>query len=182
VSSSSYAESVDSLENEPTEGSQNDETIPGLDEYATVEDILHEFRPLIEQLPTELSIELGRTLAFLTERWLDNQNIQQRPVPARETPRTSDSNAAEASLTAVPPSGTAKKRASSNEYGSFSPGEGNRGGGNGKRPKNTLDQHSESTTRRWACPYYQREPHRYCLGKWRLCAKSPGFSEVHRVK
>lgn len=39
---------------------------------------------------------------------------------------------------------------------------------------------------KWACPYYQREPHRYCVetdfGDYRKCAKSPGFDQVHRVK
>ncbi|KAE9371696.1 hypothetical protein N431DRAFT_467857 [Stipitochalara longipes BDJ] len=38
----------------------------------------------------------------------------------------------------------------------------------------------------WACPFYRREPHRYCditeLGDFRKCAKSPGFPELHRVK
>jgi hypothetical protein len=38
----------------------------------------------------------------------------------------------------------------------------------------------------WACPFYQREPGRYCekteLGDFRKCAKSPGFSELHRIK
>jgi hypothetical protein len=39
---------------------------------------------------------------------------------------------------------------------------------------------------KWACPFYQREPHRYCVetefGDFRKCARSPGFDQVHRVK
>jgi hypothetical protein len=39
---------------------------------------------------------------------------------------------------------------------------------------------------KWACPFYQREPERYCVetefGDFRNCAKSPGFVQVHRVK
>jgi hypothetical protein len=39
---------------------------------------------------------------------------------------------------------------------------------------------------KWACPFYQREPERYCveteLSDFRKCAKSPGFPQVHRVK
>jgi len=47
----------------------------------------------------------------------------------------------------------------------------------------TLDAESRPM---WACPFYKREPHRYCdkteLGDFRKCARSPGFPEVHRVK
>lgn len=39
---------------------------------------------------------------------------------------------------------------------------------------------------KWACPFYQRESHRYCVetefGDFRKCARSPGFDQVHRVK
>jgi hypothetical protein len=39
---------------------------------------------------------------------------------------------------------------------------------------------------KWACPFYKREPERYCVetefGDFRKCAKSPGFPQVHRVK
>jgi hypothetical protein len=53
--------------------------------------------------------------------------------------------------------------------------------------KQRFDGGLSTTSRKmWACPYYKREPHRYCvvteLGDFRKCAKSPGFSEVHRVK
>lgn len=61
----------------------------------------------------------------------------------------------------------------------------NGGNGNPKRPRKTTSS-SEGTGKRWACPYYQKEPHRYCteglFGDYRNCSKSPGFSEVHRVK
>jgi len=54
-----------------------------------------------------------------------------------------------------------------------------------KRPK--LDGEIDARSRqKWACPFYQREPHRYCIetefGDFRKCARSPGFDQVHRVK
>lgn len=58
---------------------------------------------------------------------------------------------------------------------------------NDPRKKQKLSEKlDEGHCQMWACPYYQREPHRYCvrteLGDFRKCAKSPGFSDVHRVK
>jgi hypothetical protein len=58
---------------------------------------------------------------------------------------------------------------------------------NNPRKRQNLHGTLETESRpMWACPFYQREPHRYCdkteLGDFRKCARSPGFPEVHRVK
>jgi hypothetical protein len=60
-------------------------------------------------------------------------------------------------------------------------------GDNNPRKRQNLNGTLDAECRRtWACPFYQREPHRYCditeLGDFRKCAKSPGFVELHRVK
>jgi hypothetical protein len=57
----------------------------------------------------------------------------------------------------------------------------------GHHKKRRLKGESNSKDRRkWACPFYQREPYRYCVetefGDFRKCARSPGFDQVHRVK
>lgn len=57
----------------------------------------------------------------------------------------------------------------------------------GRHKKRRLKGKSNTKDRRkWACPFYQREPHRYCVetefGDFRKCARSPGFDLVHRVK
>jgi hypothetical protein len=57
----------------------------------------------------------------------------------------------------------------------------------GHHKKRKLNGESNTKDRRkWACPFYQREPYRYCIetefGDFRKCARSPGFDQVHRVK
>ena len=180
VASSSYADSVDSLENESTEDSQDDIETTGWEELATCQDTLYGFLPLFDLLPHEISVELISKLQFWMDRWLNNQSILQRPLQSAEAYQGFGSSAPGASPTLSTPSGSRQKRASSDGDGSSSPG--GRGGSNGKRPKTRQESQTGNNTRRCACPYYQREPHRYCQGKWRLCAKNPGFREVHRVK
>jgi hypothetical protein len=55
-----------------------------------------------------------------------------------------------------------------------------------KRQRLLQGEQSTGDRKRWACPFYRREPHLYCIatefGDFRACAKSPGFSELHRVK
>jgi hypothetical protein len=168
------------LENESTEDSQDDIETPGWEEFATCPDILYGFLPLFDLLPRELSVELISKLEILMDRWLNKQGILQRPVQDAEAHQSSGSSAPGTSPTFSTPSGSRQRRASSDGDGSSSPG--GRGGGNGKRPRTRQESQTGNAIRRWACPYYQREPHRYCQGKWRICAKSPGFREVHRVK
>ena len=170
------------MENDSTEDSQDDIETPGWVDFATCQDVLYGFLPLLDSLPHELSVELISKLEFLMERWLNKQGILQRPVQYAEAHQSSGSSAPGTSPTLSAPRGKRQKRerASSDGDGSSSPGGG--GGGNSKRPKTRQESQTGNTTRRWSCPYYQREPHRYCQGKWRLCAKSPGFREVHRVK
>jgi hypothetical protein len=182
--SSSYADSVDSLEDGSIEDSQDDENHSppqSGDEFVTSEVFVSGFLPLINQLPNEIALELSRKLVVLAEFWLGVHGAVQCPLRPSETPQSSDFDAAGNSLT---PSSSSKsgerKRASSDGDGSSPPGDG--GDGRRKRFKTRPEPQPQESNRRWACPFYQREPHRYCLGKWRLCAKSPGFREVHRVK
>lgn len=181
--SSSYADSVDSLEDGSIEDSQDDENYSPQSEdvFITCEEFISGFLPLINQLPNEITLELSGKLVVLAEFWLGVHRAVQCPLRPSEAPQSSDFNAAGNSLR---PSSSSKsgerKRAFSDGNGSSPPGDG--GDDRRKRFKTRPDPQQAESNRRWACPFYQREPHRYCLGKWRLCAKSPGFREVHRVK
>jgi hypothetical protein len=179
-SSSSYVYSVDSLEDESAEDSQDDDGKNLVcDDSATCHDFLSDIQPLLDQLPNEISMQLRSRVACLIEAWLSHKNLQ-RPVHPCENSQPSSSTTVASNLTTTAQTGTGRKRAPSDGDGSSPSGD--RGDGNGKRPKARVALQPGSNNRRWACPYYQREPHRYCLGEWRLCAKSPGFSQVHRVK
>lgn len=58
--------------------------------------------------------------------------------------------------------------------------EGSDGGGDDKRRKRPrLASASSEETKRFACPYYKRNPRKYC--KWTSCP-GPGWDEIHRVK
>jgi hypothetical protein len=57
----------------------------------------------------------------------------------------------------------------------------------GHHKKRKLNGESNTKDRRkWACPFYEREPYRCCVetesGDFRKFARSPGFDQVHRVK
>jgi hypothetical protein len=183
LSSSSYADSVDSLENESSEDSQDEERnnySPSYEEFALYSDFISGVRPLFDQIPDELSIELSRRLAFLFDSWLSSHIPLQCPAQPSGPPTTSNCNTGNSNLNQTRPVVNGQKRASSDGNGSSPPGDNS--DGNRKRPRTKAEPPSGSSRRGWACPYYQREPHRYCIGEWRLCAKSPGFSQVHRVK
>lgn len=59
-------------------------------------------------------------------------------------------------------------------------GTGNIGDGGDRRRKGRgLSGFSADTTKRLACPYYKRNPRKYCT--WTSCP-GPGWDEIHRVK
>ena len=60
------------------------------------------------------------------------------------------------------------------------------GDNNPPKRQKVYDGMDAGCRQKWACPFYQREPERYCVetefGDFRKCSKSPGFNQVHRVK
>lgn len=181
LSSSSHAVSVDSLD-ESTEESQDDHgslCLPCCEENATVENIVCGLQPLLNRVPDQLGIDFRRLLCLNIGVWLRNRRNLQRPVQHDPPPETSTSNSTATEFPQTSRAENGQKRASNDDDEKF-PGEGD--DGDRKRPRIRLKPRPEIGPHRWACPYYQREPHRYCIGKWHLCAKSPGFSQVHRVK
>lgn len=57
--------------------------------------------------------------------------------------------------------------------------EDNDGGNDDRRRKRPRLLSSAAETKRLACPYYKRNPRKYC--KWTSCP-GPGWDEIHRVK
>ena len=188
LSSSSYADSVDSLEYESMEDSQDEERnnyLPScIEEFALYSEYISGFQGLFDRLPDELEMELRDWLANLTasllHSWLNNYTPLQCPAQPSGPPTTSTYDATNSSSNPTPPVGGGQKRTSSDANGSFPTGDNSEG--NRKRPRTKVEPLSGSRRRGWACPYYQRDPHQYCVGEWHLCAKGPGFSQVHRVK
>lgn len=76
-----------------------------------------------------------------------------------------------------------KKRSSNADDDDVDPAE-NGDNGDDKQQK-TSELSSGGITKRWACPFYQRDPNYYCMerefGNYHNCSKSVG-NEVHRVK
>jgi len=150
--------------------------------------MLPALRPLFASLPNEIVRSLIPDLTFLFDSWATSGSSEYpaySSTPAPSTTANSQSSGSAGSLIGQnpPSSNGGKKRTLS--HGGEPPGDSDEDRGNLKRPK----LHAKcqgGLVRKWACPYYQRMPHYYCVeteyGDFRKCARSPGFSEVHRVK
>jgi hypothetical protein len=183
---SSESNSINSFEDDLTEYSHGDST-----SYSTwpthgagSEELLTAIQPLLDQLPSEISGSLSNELLSLFGIWLGNRPAY-RQIACDDTPSSSNSQIRPGNTpTPTNSTGSVPKRLSDDGSGYSNPS-GNSGDGRRKRPRNTSLTPSVSS-RRWACPYYQRDPHSYCVagdfGDYRKCSRSPGFSQVHRVK
>lgn len=154
---------------------------PGQD--AESEELLAAIQPLLDRLPGDTASSLSNELSTLFRIWLGNR-ARYKQTPCEGTPSSSNSqNPLGNTPSRTNSTGSGQKRQS--DDGNYSNLSGNSEQGNGKRPRNT-SRPSSGSTKRWACPYYKRDPHRYCVegdfGDYRKCSRSPGFSEVHRVK
>ncbi|KAH0559336.1 hypothetical protein GP486_004144 [Trichoglossum hirsutum] len=140
--------------------------------------------PLFASLPDEITQSLIPSLTLLFNSWASSGSLE-RPAHSSTSPSSTAQlkNLAGGSFGQAPFYRSGEKRRLPD--GSESPGDGNEGEGNRKR-LNLDSNYQGGLVRRWACPFYQRSPHRYCVqteyGDFRKCAKSPGFREVHRVK
>lgn len=181
---SSEANSINSFEDDLTEYSHEDSTLysAGQVPNAGAEEFLAAIQPLLDQLPIVIASSLGNELLSLFGIWLGNRATY-RQAPCDDTPSSSNSQRPPEN-TPTNSTGSVPKRLSDDGSG-FSNPSGESGDGKRKRPRN-VSQTPSGSTKKWACPYYQRDPHSYCVvgdfGDYRKCSKSPGFSEVHRVK
>ncbi len=183
---SSEANSINSFEDDLTEHSHDDSAFlsTGQAQDAGSEELLAAIQPLLDKLPCENASSLGNELLSLFGIWLGNRPPYQQ-VLCDGTPSSSNSqNPHGNTLTPTNSTGSVPKRLSDDGSGYSNPSD-NSGDGKRKRPRN-ISQTTLEPMRRWACPYYQRDPHFYCVagdfGDYRKCSRSPGFSEVHRVK
>lgn len=153
------------------------------------ENMLSMLQPLFATLPDKILQPLTRDLTALFDSWAASGSSERysHPSSSPSTPARNQANGSSGSPIEHPSSsGGGKKRPLRD--GSESPGDGDDdkdGDEIRKRPKLNF-QGQEDIGLRWACPYYQRSPHDYCVeteyGDYRKCAKSPGFNGVHRVK
>jgi hypothetical protein len=196
LSSGPETDSVNSFEDDsPEDGSGDEDRNATMGCWSTSgglssENMLSMLRPLFATLPEEISQPLTRDLTLLFNSWDVVGSLERPshpPSSSSSTPPQSQGNgSAESSTEHASSSGSGKKRPLRD--GSESPGDGDNDK-NGDETRKCLrlnSQNQEDMALRWACPFYQRSPHRYCVeteyGDYRKCAKSPGFSGVHRVK
>lgn len=152
--------------------------------------MLSMLRPLFATLSDEISQPLTHDLTLLFDSWAVSGSLERPshpPSSSSSTPPQSQENGSAGSSTEhTSSSGSGKRRALCD--GSEPPGDGDddQNGDETRKRLRLNSQSQEDTAPRWACPFYQRSPHHYCVeteyGDYRKCAKSPGFSGVHRVK
>lgn len=195
LSSSPETESVNSFESDSTEECSEDE-----ERSATVgcwspfegfgsKNMLSMLQPLFVTLPDEILQPLTRDLTALFDSWAASRSIERysHPSSSPSTPPRSQSNGSSGSSIEHPSSSGSEKKRPLRD-GSESPGDGDddKDGDEARKRLRLNSQGREDIGLRWACPYYQRSPHDYCVeteyGDYRKCAKSPGFNGVHRVK
>jgi hypothetical protein len=187
---------VNSFEDDSPEDSSRDEdrnatmgcwsTFEGL----SSENMLSILQPLFVTLPNEVLRPLTRDLTLLFDSWAVGGSLERPSYPPSSLPSTSpqsQTNGSAGSSTEHIYSSSSRKKRSLRD-GNESPGDGDddENGDETRKRLRLSSQAQENIAPRWACPFYQRSPHHYCIeteyGDYRKCAKSPGFSGVHRVK
>ncbi|RDW71579.1 hypothetical protein BP6252_08142 [Coleophoma cylindrospora] len=175
---SSVSDSVGSLDLNIAESSEDDELAllqASSAESFSSADLLTSFSPVFERIPIDVASKLERLLTS----WFAKTEYT-RAAASSETPSSTD-DPLHCTLRTSLSSNTQKRGLSDND--SDFPERGDKD--DRKRRKTSFIDSSDIDNKKWACPCYQKEPHRYCveteLGDWRKCAKSSGFKEVHRV-
>jgi hypothetical protein len=183
---SSEANSINSFEDDLTEYSHEDFALYSTEQAhdAGSEEFLATIQPLLNRLPAEIASSLGNELLSLFGIWLGDRGSHQQ-APCDVTPSSSNLQRPPGNTPTPTNSTSSVPKRLSDDGSGYSDPSGNGEDGKRKRPRN-VSQTPSGSTRKWACPYYQRDPHSYCVigdfGDYRKCSRSPGFSEVHRVK
>ena len=194
--SSSETNSVGSLESDVTDDEFAEADIPLCREDSDIDTILSrhgavalDFTALFMQvllrndIPLDTVIQLCTIFAPLVASWMSTLATSQSAAGGGTPPLTSDFSEAGSTQTHTQPSNGGQKRTLGDDD-KESPDQDD---DNNRRKRQKLYGGIDAGSRqKWACPYYQREPHRYCVetefGDFRKCARSPGFDQVHRVK
>ena len=179
--------SINSFEDDLTEDSDDMHSDPASPADNAIfwapEAFVNALKPQLDRLPAELASTIRSEVSSLFETWLLTylpiQNASHSGIPS--SPESKDTP--ERLPNEIRDNGNKRKR-SSEERRDGSPGENGDDGGQKRMRK--FSSPPKSVVGRWACPYYQKDPHHYCMegafADYRKCSKSPGFAEVHRVK
>jgi hypothetical protein len=138
---------------------------------------------LVSDVSWETRSPLRPIFRALVESWMSILVTIQSTVSGDTNPPSSNfSQVGSASKHKQSNKGSQKRTLDDDDHGSS-----DRDDNNNRRKRQKYYGGIEAKGRqKWACPFYQREPHRYCFetefGDFRKCARSPGFDQVHRVK
>jgi hypothetical protein len=179
--------SVDSFEDDFTDSSRDDQNSDQEDSFLRLQvgrskDALSAFRSTLDQQPDDVASYLTDQISSLFDAWLRCLAVLQHTGrPYSSSSSSNSQRLAPKPLDAAFRAGNGKRQSNNeDESGSSPPGDGS----NGDRKRSRVS--SEVSKKKWACPFYRRNPRYYCMerefGDYRSCSKRHGFSEVHRVK
>lgn len=167
---------------QPYSSTEKHGCIEPLEYQASPRDFLQLTRNNISHLPDYITRPLLTSLQILFESWGSQLSIIQAAADSTIPPSSFNGPLSGSGTGNSTSSLNNKKRDSDN-------GDDDRShlGIEDSRKKQKISEECNKRQRqKWACPYYQREPHRFCVvtesGDFRKCARSPGFDQVHRVK
>ncbi|RFU30669.1 hypothetical protein B7463_g5654, partial [Scytalidium lignicola] len=188
LSSNSDTDSIGSFESDNTTDGSGDGIdscrgdVPCWPSEADPRDFLIPSRRILSHLPSGVAASISSSLCSLFDSWIARLvTSQQTSNNAASSGSSSSYSQQNNSTKNTCSSFNGKKRGPYNEDdGLFN------SGNNALHKKQKFNGETEADPRqKWACPFYQREPHRYCVetevGDFRKCARSPGFDQVHRV-
>ncbi|RDW85220.1 hypothetical protein BP6252_02810 [Coleophoma cylindrospora] len=146
-----------------------------------LQDFLLASRQILSHLPSQIAQSLSNSLSSLFESWITLLATSQQASPNATSSGSFSHSQGESTAENSNSASNGKRRGPHDEQDEFRNSDNNE---RGKRQKVNGDCNA-GARQKWACPYYQREPHRYCVetefGDFRKCARSPGFDQVHRV-
>jgi hypothetical protein len=186
---SSMGSSEDDLTTRSFTDDSNDERNPQQEspssdmDVAESKEFLHNIQSALDKLPPIIAVYLAAQMCSIIDSLLRHIAAVQRTGRSCSSSSSNTQNPAADSLDVSTSIGKSRKRSSDDDDDGLNPAE-NGGNGDGKQQK-TSEVSSGGLTKRWACPFYQRNPSYYCMerefGNYHNCSKSPG-NKVHRVK
>lgn len=150
---------------------------------AESKECFHTIKSALDKLPQNVGVYLAAQMCSIIDGLLQNMAAMQHTGRPCSSSSSNPQNPAADSLNVITSIGGSKKRSSDDDDDGSSPVENGRNG-DGKQQK-TSELSAGGLNKRWACPFYQREPGYYCMerefGNYHNCSKSRG-NDVHRVK
>jgi hypothetical protein len=190
TNSSPGSSSVNSLESDDTEDESGEQRLQYLGKERTPmlwerqvvsKDFIALAKRTLKHHRPDIAAAFLNGFEAVVESWVLQHNPSEFATGDEKTPSFNFSQSADSfHHTSSKNSGQKRKQ---DENGEQSP---DRGDNNPRKRQKLYGGMDMADGLKWACPFYQREPERYCVetefGDFRKCAKSPGFSQVHRVK